>query len=86
MPQQEQDPLFLGRRWLFVELSRVLLNSPSRGCVLAGAVGTGKTAALLQLVEHSCFGRRGPHRDDALYQGEARHETNAPRARKSGRK
>ncbi|XP_043199546.1 protein TANC2-like isoform X2 [Amphibalanus amphitrite] len=68
VPQQEQDPLFLGRRWLFVELARVLLNSPSRGCVLAGGVGTGKTAVLLQMVEHSCFGRRAALREDGLYQ------------------
>ncbi|XP_037093150.1 protein TANC2-like [Pollicipes pollicipes] len=67
VPQQEQDPLFVGRRWLFAELSRVLLGSPSRGCVLAGSVGTGKTAALLQLVDYSCFGRRAA-REDALYQ------------------
>ncbi|KAF0301869.1 Protein TANC1 [Amphibalanus amphitrite] len=68
VPQQEQDPLFLGRRWLFAELARVLLNSPSRGCVLAGGVGTGKTAVLLQMVEHSCFGRRAALREDGLYQ------------------
>ncbi|XP_037077652.1 protein TANC2-like isoform X2 [Pollicipes pollicipes] len=67
VPQQEQDPLFLGRHWLFAELSRALLGTPSRGCVLSGSVGTGKTAVLLQLVEHSCFGRRAV-RDDALYQ------------------
>ena len=72
VPQQEQDPLFLGRRWLFVELARVLLSSPSRGCVLAGGVGTGKTAVLLQLVEHSCFGRRAAPREDGSLPGEER--------------
>ncbi|KAF0310719.1 Protein TANC2 [Amphibalanus amphitrite] len=66
VPQQEQDPLFLGRHWLFAELSRALLDSPARGCLLTGGVGTGKTAAALQLVEHSCFGRR-PGRPEPLY-------------------
>ena len=69
VPQQEQDPLFLGRHWLFAELSDALLNSPSRGCLLTGGVGTGKTAAILQMVEHSCFGRRAS-RDEPLYSGE----------------
>ncbi|CAL4113280.1 unnamed protein product [Meganyctiphanes norvegica] len=71
VPQQDPDPLFVGRAWLFREIESQLTSdgqtlSPSnRGVVITGNIGTGKTAAALQLVEYSCFGRK---RDDSLYQ------------------
>jgi ankyrin repeat protein len=74
VPLQEPDPLFLGRHWLIKEIEdivgkyralrrsgvsmRGVLGSSSPGVLLTGNPGTGKTALILQLVEHSCFGRR----------------------------
>lgn len=57
VPQQESDPLFLGREWLVQDISNALLHVQSPGVVITGMPGTGKTAFVLQLVEHSCFGR-----------------------------
>ncbi|XP_011864855.1 PREDICTED: protein TANC1 isoform X3 [Vollenhovia emeryi] len=57
VPLLEQDPLFAGRQWLLHELESVI-NGSSPGILLSGSSGTGKTALVLQLVEHSCFGRR----------------------------
>lgn len=58
VPQQESDPLFLGREWLVQDINNALMHSPqSSGVVITGLPGTGKTAFVLQLVEHSCFGR-----------------------------
>jgi hypothetical protein len=57
VPQQESDPLFLGREWLVQDISNALLHAQSSGVVVTGLPGTGKTAFVLQLVEHSCFGR-----------------------------
>ncbi|XP_050543251.1 protein TANC2 isoform X2 [Daktulosphaira vitifoliae] len=56
VPQQESDPIFLGRQWLMQDIDNTL-HSESPGVVITGLPGTGKTALLLQLVEHSCFGR-----------------------------
>lgn len=53
----ETDPLFTGRQWLLHELESVI-NSSNPGILISGSPGTGKTALILQLVEHSCFGRR----------------------------
>ncbi|XP_064213856.1 protein TANC2 isoform X6 [Tribolium castaneum] len=57
VPLQEPDPLFLGRHWLIKEIEDIV-GSSSPGVLLTGNPGTGKTALILQLVEHSCFGRR----------------------------
>lgn len=57
VPQQESDPLFLGRDWLVQDINNALMHSNSSGVVVTGLPGTGKTAFVLQLVEHSCFGR-----------------------------
>ena len=35
-----------------------MVNGSSPGVLISGSPGTGKTALVLQLVEHSCFGRR----------------------------
>ena len=70
VPQQDPDPLFVGRSWLFREMEAVISSeSPSsanRGIVLSGNVGAGKTAAVLQMVDYSCFGRK---REEGIYQG-----------------
>ncbi|KAK4290338.1 hypothetical protein Pmani_036750 [Petrolisthes manimaculis] len=67
VPQQDPDPLFIGRAWLFREMeAHMTADAPTnRGIILTGGVGAGKTAAILQLVEYSCFGRK---RDDSIYQ------------------
>ncbi|CAK9824589.1 Protein TANC2 [Anthophora retusa] len=57
VPLLETDPLFTGRQWLLQELESVV-NGSSPGVLISGSPGTGKTALVLQLVEHSCFGRR----------------------------
>lgn len=57
VPLLEADPLFTGRQWLLQELDSVVKGS-SPGVLISGSPGTGKTALVLQLVEHSCFGRR----------------------------
>ncbi|CAK9795133.1 Protein TANC2 [Anthophora plagiata] len=57
VPLLEIDPLFTGRQWLLQELESVV-NGSSPGVLISGSPGTGKTALVLQLVEHSCFGRR----------------------------
>ncbi|XP_058821683.1 protein TANC2 isoform X2 [Topomyia yanbarensis] len=58
VPNQEPDPLFVGRHWLVRELANAVQSTDSPGILLSGNLGTGKTALLLQLVEYSCFGRR----------------------------
>ncbi|XP_063983785.1 protein TANC2 isoform X2 [Diachasmimorpha longicaudata] len=57
VPSVEQNPLFTGRFWLLQEIEKVIKGS-SPGILISGAPGTGKTSLILQLVEHSCFGRR----------------------------
>ncbi|XP_020294791.1 protein TANC2 isoform X2 [Pseudomyrmex gracilis] len=57
VPLLEEDPLFAGRQWLLHELEAVI-NGSGPGILISGSPGTGKTALVLQLVEHSCFGRR----------------------------
>lgn len=54
----QDDTLFIGRHWLLRELSSLLIgqSSTDRGAILTGRPGTGKTAFILQLVKHSCFG------------------------------
>lgn len=58
VPQPDQDQPFVGRQWLFDEIHQELQKDNSRGVVIVGCPGSGKTAAILQLVEHSTFGRR----------------------------
>lgn len=62
VPLVETNPLFTGRQWLLEELENIVKGS-SPGVLVSGSPGTGKTALVLQLVEHSCFGRR---RDQCL--------------------
>lgn len=65
VPQQEKEPIFIGRNWMFREIEQELSKqSTYQGIIIAGGVGTGKTTAILQLVDHSCFGRK----DEAIYQ------------------
>ncbi|KAG7163962.1 TANC2-like 2 [Homarus americanus] len=67
VPQQDPDPLFVGRAWLYREIeAHLTAEAPTnRGVIITGSVGAGKTAAILQMVEYSCFGRK---RDDSIYQ------------------
>ncbi|XP_053637404.2 protein TANC2 isoform X5 [Cherax quadricarinatus] len=67
VPQQDPDPLFVGRAWLYREIeAHLTAEAPTnRGVIIIGSVGAGKTAAILQLVEYSCFGRK---RDESIYQ------------------
>lgn len=58
VPQQEPESIFVGRQWLLREMSNVLSNTETRGLLICGHPGTGKSALILQLVEYSCFGRR----------------------------
>ncbi|KAJ8680121.1 hypothetical protein QAD02_015908 [Eretmocerus hayati] len=58
VPLLESDPLFTGRKWLLQELKTLLLDGSSPGALISGSPGTGKTALVLQLVDHSCFGRK----------------------------
>ncbi|XP_034943105.1 protein TANC2 isoform X2 [Chelonus insularis] len=76
VPLIEADPLFTGRYWLLQELETVIKGS-SPGVLISGSPGSGKTALILQLVEHSCFGRRREQSlraeiaecdEDAIYQ------------------
>ncbi|XP_068247266.1 protein TANC2 isoform X2 [Palaemon carinicauda] len=67
VPQQDPDPLFVGRAWLYREIeAHITSEAPTnRGIIITGNVGAGKTAAILQMVEYSCFGRK---RDESIYQ------------------
>ena len=66
VPQRDPNPIFVGRQWLYGEISEHLASNlpTNKGVVLAGNPGTGKTALMLKLVELSCFGRGEP-----IYQG-----------------
>lgn len=57
VPLLESDPLFTGRHWLLQELKSVVEGS-SPGALISGSPGSGKTALILKLVDHSCFGRK----------------------------
>ena len=58
VPQREPNPNFSGRHWLFREIVDHLSSDlpTNRGVTISGAPGSGKTAIILQLVKHSCFG------------------------------
>ncbi len=61
VPTPEPSATFVGRQWLYREISEHLGSDlpTNRGVIITGGPATGKTAAVLQLVEHSCFGRGG---------------------------
>ena len=59
VPQREANPLFVGRKWVWRELSEKLSEDNCKGMVIVGSPGSGKTAVSLQLVHHSCFGLGG---------------------------
>ena len=67
VPNACNESIFVGRQWLFREIYEHLSSDlpTNRGVVIVGYPGTGKTTAVLQLVEHSCFGRAS----DSTYQG-----------------
>lgn len=70
VPTQEVEPQFSGRQWLLRDISTTLNHADSQGVLIQGGPGAGKTAFCLQLVEHSCFGRRRncqPVDPDAIY-------------------
>lgn len=58
VPNQEADPIFVGRHWLVRELSNAIAVNECRGILINGSLGTGKTMFMLQMVEYSCFGRK----------------------------
>lgn len=58
VPHQEADPIFVGRHWLVREISNAITMNECKGVVINGALGTGKTMFMLQMVEYSCFGRK----------------------------
>ncbi|XP_041826409.1 protein TANC2-like isoform X2 [Melanotaenia boesemani] len=61
IPGLSSDWLFTGREWLFQEVNVCLRNNDpatSRGVVIIGNMGFGKTAILARLVALSCHGNR----------------------------
>lgn len=58
VPHQEADPMFVGRHWLVREISNAIATNECSGVLVNGNLGTGKTMFMLQMVEHSCFGRK----------------------------
>lgn len=61
VPHPEGKPLFTGREWLFKDIEMALnceWSSQTRGVVLQGEVGSGKTAVIEQLIDYSCFGTK----------------------------
>ncbi|XP_068264377.1 protein TANC1 isoform X1 [Nyctibius grandis] len=61
VPSITTDSVFVGREWLFQAIEDKLKNSDpaeSRGAVITGNVGFGKTAIISRLVALSCHGSR----------------------------
>ncbi|XP_038606961.1 protein TANC1 isoform X3 [Tachyglossus aculeatus] len=61
VPSITTDSVFIGREWLFQKIEENLKNSElveSRGAVIVGNVGFGKTAIISKLVALSCHGSR----------------------------
>ena len=56
VPTGEPSAGFVGRQWLYREISEHLTSDlpTNRGVIVAGNPATGKTAAILQLVENRC--------------------------------
>jgi hypothetical protein len=59
VPHRESEPLFVGRDWLYRETRDQLATDlpTNRGVIISGSPGCGKTALILKLVQHSCFGQ-----------------------------
>ncbi|XP_031779288.1 protein TANC2 isoform X2 [Nasonia vitripennis] len=74
VPLLESDPLFTGRHWLLQEL-KSLVDGSSPGALISGSPGAGKTALILQLVDHSCFGRKRDQRAPSRIGGNGKIET-----------
>ncbi|XP_069119870.1 protein TANC2-like isoform X1 [Argopecten irradians] len=58
VPHTEGKSEFSGREWLFNELEKILhrdMVDQTRGVVITGGIGAGKTAIIQQLVHLSCF-------------------------------
>ncbi|GAB6031968.1 hypothetical protein CHUAL_010349 [Chamberlinius hualienensis] len=64
--QHGKSSMFIGRQWILREIEEALCPSRqnSRGVIISGGIGSGKTSVILQLVENSCFGRR---KDEPVY-------------------
>ncbi|XP_051040593.1 protein TANC1 isoform X2 [Phodopus roborovskii] len=61
VPSITTDSVFVGRDWLFHKIEENLRNTEraeSRGAVVVGSVGFGKTAIISKLVALSCHGSR----------------------------
>ncbi|XP_010778142.1 protein TANC2-like, partial [Notothenia coriiceps] len=61
VPSLSSDWLFSGREWLFQEVDACLRgsdSSSSRGVIIMGNMGFGKTAIIARLVALSCHGNR----------------------------
>ena len=60
MDQPLSGPLFIGRAWLYREISDHISSDlpTNKGVIITGVSGAGKTTVILQLVENSCFGRK----------------------------
>ena len=62
VPSITTDSVFVGRDWLFQQLEDMLKGGSeageSRGAVVIGNVGFGKTAVISRLVALSCHGGR----------------------------
>ncbi|XP_033978173.1 protein TANC2-like, partial [Trematomus bernacchii] len=61
VPSLSSDWLFSGREWLFQEVDACLRgsdSSSSRGVIIVGNMGFGKTAIIARLVALSCHGNR----------------------------
>ncbi|XP_056145596.1 protein TANC1 isoform X2 [Lampris incognitus] len=61
VPSITMDSVFVGRDWLFQQLEDVLKageSAETRGAVVLGSVGYGKTAIISRLVALSCHGGR----------------------------
>ena len=69
VPTAERNSAFVGRAWLFREIQDCITSDlpTNRGVIVTGSPGSGKTAVILRLVEHSCFGQKSA--GEANYQG-----------------
>ena len=58
VPQRDHNPIFVGRDWLYRDVTNHLRSHLPTNCgvMITGTPGSGKTAIMLKLVENSCFG------------------------------